>query len=318
MITSGNDEQGPLDRRERIVVFLSAYILALALWFAVNVNRDYSMSINMPIEVDELPDGMSLREELPLAVAVSLNGDWWQLASVYSTPPTVALDITENGEVNLFNEVRNQMNATPNIRIERVQPSIVSVNLEEKSEKRIPVRLRTEISYQEQFGMVGRPSISPDSITITGANSVIDDLDEWFIDEVLIIDSAKEDINVSIPLISENPLIQLSDNELTYRAKVSEFTEGEQVVFISTGDIPRNQNISYNPSSLTIRYNIPIEEYASAQELNLFRVFVPYRKILEDSTGFVTPDIEAVPGDFNIRIRDFQPKTIAYFVIVDE
>ena len=318
MLTTAEEEQQPLARRERFVVFLSAYILAFALWFAVNVNREYSLSINMPIEVDAVPSGVALAEALPVAVSVSVNGDWWQLASIYSSPPTLALDLQDNSEVNLFNEVRNQFNATPNIRIDKVQPSIIAVNLEERAEKRIPIRLSTQISYQEQFGMVGRPTISPDSITISGARSIVESLDEWTVDEVITIEDAREDINVAVPLISENPLISLSDEALIYTADISEFTEGEKVVFINTKDLPRNQNISYNPSSLTIRYDVPIEEFADSQDLNLFDVFVPFRKILDDSTGYVTPDIEIFPGDFHITLRDFQPKQIGYFIIVDE
>ncbi len=316
--SSQEDEQGPLASKERIAVFLSAYILALAFWFAVNVNREYSLSVNMPIEIEELPPDLALSEEIPEAVAVSVNADWWQLASILNKPPTVSLQVSEDGEVNLFNEVRNEMSDLPSVRIDKVQPSIIAVNLEAKAERKIPVRLRTEITFQEQFGMVGRPVVTPDSIVVTGAASVIEDLDEWLVEDVLSIENARENIDIRISLESTDPLITLSYEELRYQARVSEFTEGEKVVFITTRGLPRNQNIAYNPSSLTIRYNIPIEEYATAQEEQLFEVFVPYRKIIDDSTGFVTPDIEVTATDLNIRVRDFLPKTIGYFVIVEE
>jgi hypothetical protein len=317
-LSSADDDQGPLASKERFVVFLSAYILALAFWFAVNVNREYSLSINMPIEIEDLPAELALREQIPEAVAVSVNADWWQLASIFNKPPTISLQVSEDGEVNLFNEVRNEMSDMPQVRIDKVQPSIIEVNLEEKAERKIPVRLRTEISFQEQFGMVGKPSITPDSVVISGAASVIGDLNAWVVEEVLTVENAKEDIDIRIRLESTDPLISLSSDELRYRARVSEFTEGEKVVFITTRGLPRNQNIAYNPSSLTIRYNIPIEEYATAQEEQLFEVFVPYRKIIDDSTGFVTPDIEIKATELNIRVRDFLPKTIGYFVIVEE
>lgn len=89
-------------------------------------------------------------------------------------------------------------------------------------------------------------------------------------------------------------------------------------VYIRTQNIPRGSIINYNPSTVTIRFDIPIEQYNELQNQRPYEVYVPYQEILEDSTGFVTPDIELVATQYQIKLRSFQPKAVAYFSVLDE
>jgi len=313
-----DDEYNPMARREKIVVFLAAFVLAMALWAMVNLSRDYNISMNLPVQVGGIPNEKSLSEPLPDAVTVSVNGDGWKLVSMYNNPPVINLDIGSEGEINLFDQVRDQMNTLPDVSISKVQPSIISVQLEDRVSKKIPVRIQTDIKYRARYARIGLPEIEPDSVTVTGSSSQLQDINEWTVEDTLRIVDVKEDFSVNVPLNNQNQLIQLSDSEIIYSEDVAEFTEGETTVFIKTRGLPRGRSITYNPSSVVIRYSVPISEYSEVQDIKPYEAYVPYRKILEDSTGFVTPDIELKTTQFNIRLKNVQPRTIAYFSVLDD
>jgi len=318
-LKAGQDEEyNPMARREQVVVFLVAFILAMALWAMVNLSRNYSISMNLPVQVAGIPSDKSLSEPLPEAITVSISGDGWKLVSMYNNPPVISLDITSEGEINLFDQVRDQMNTLPDVSISKVQPSIISVQLEDKQSKKIPVRLFADITYQPRYDRIGLPEIEPDSVIITGSSSQIEAIDAWIIEDTLSMDNVREDFSVKVPINNQNQLVELSASEITYSENVAEFTEGETTVFIRTRGLPRGRSITYNPSSVVIRYSVPISEYSEVQDIRPYEAYVPYRKILEDSTGFVTPDIELKATRFNIRLKSFQPRTIAYFSVVDE
>ena len=80
-------------------------------------------------------------------------------------------------------------------------------------------------------------------------------------------------------------------------------------VDIRTRNIPRGNIINYNPSTVTIRFDVPIEQYVEVQNLRPYEVYVPYQEIVEDSTGFVTPDIELVTTEYQIKLRSFSAKS---------
>ncbi|MBD3616821.1 MAG: hypothetical protein HUJ22_09625 [Gracilimonas sp.] len=303
-------------RREKVIVFIGAYIMAVSLWFIVNLGGSFSINVNVPIEPGNVPENMALTEELPEFVQVGVSGDGWQLLNLYNDPPTVVINIEES-EINLFDQVRQRLSYLQGVDIAKVQPLILSIDMEPKISKKIPVKVNTDLDFQNRFGLVGDPVYSPDSITVTGAVSKISDIDVWEIQDTLRMSGIRNDISTIIPLHDAEGVIELSDNEITFNADVSEFTEGETTVYIQTRGLPRGQNVNYNPSSVTIKFDVPIEQYADVEKVRPYEVYVPYTKILEDSTGFVTPDIELIADQFELRLRSFQPKAVAYFTVLE-
>jgi YbbR domain-containing protein len=303
-------------RREKIVVFVGAYIVAISLWFIVNLSGSFNITINIPVEPGNVPESMALTEDLPEFVQVSVSGDGWQLLNLYNDPPTVVINIEES-EVNLFDQVRQRLSYLQEIDVAKVQPLLLSVNMEPKISRRVPVRINTDLNFQPRFGLVGEPTYSPDSITVTGAQSRIEDITEWEVQDTLRLAGIREDISATLPLEDAIGVVELSENEITFNADVSEFTEGETTVYIRTRGLPRGQNVNYNPSSVTIRFDVPIEQYAEVEKVRPYEVYVPYAKILEDSTGFVTPDIQQTAEQFELRLRSFQPKAVAYFTVLN-
>lgn len=303
-------------RREKVIVFIAAYIMAVSLWFIVNLSGSFSINLNIPIEPGNIPEDMAMTEELPEFVQVGVSGDGWQLMNLYNNPPTVVINIEES-EINLFDQVRQRLSYLQEIDIAKVQPLLLSVNLEPKISKKVPVKLNTDLSFQNRFGLVGEPTFTPDSITITGAESKIEDITEWEVRDTLKLTGIKDDISTTLRLEASEGVIQLSENEISFKANVSEFTEGETTVYIRTRGLPRGQNVNYNPSSVTIKFDVPIEQFSEVEKVRPYEVYVPYSKIIEDETGFVTPDIEQTAEQFELRLRSFKPKAVAYFTVLN-
>lgn len=304
-------------RRERIAVYIVAFLMALSLWFIVNLNNDYRITINIPVETGEIPEEMALVDGLPEFLQVEVSGDGWKLVSLYNNPPEIPIDVVE-GEVNLFDQVRQRFNVEQDVNVIKVQPLIIDIALEPKISKKIPIRLATDLSFVDRYGLVSEPEFKPDSLTITGASSQIEEINEWIIEDTLFLENVREDVDQLVSVSSTDPLLEVDVDEIRFSANVSEFTEGEVSVYIRTRGLPRGSIINYNPSIVTIRFDVPIEQYAEVQRQRPYEVYVPYQEILEDSTGFVTPDIELVATQYNIKLRSFQPKAVAYFSVLDD
>lgn len=303
-------------RRERIVVFIGAYIMAVSLWFIVNLSGSFNITLNIPVEPGNLPPDMALTEEFPEFVQANISGDGWQMLNLYNDPPLVIVNI-EDREINLFDQVRQRLNYMQGIDVAKVQPLILTVDMEPKISKKVPVILNTQLSFQPRFGLIGNPVIKPDSITLTGAESNIREITEWEVKDTLKLSGIRDDISMSLELQESVGVVDISEDEIRFEANVSEYTEGEVTVYIRTRNLPRGQNVNYNPSSVTIRFDVPIEQYTEVSKIRPYEVYVPYSKIVEDSTGFVTPDIQQTAEEYELRLRSFQPKAVAYFTVLN-
>lgn len=301
--------------RERIVVFIVALILALCLWLLVNLSRDYNLNINLPISLGAIPEEQALASSLPDNATVSVSGEGWKLINLYNNPPEINLDIN-NSEVNVYDQVQQQMNVIPEVSVQKVQPLVLTLDLEERVDKKIPLRSRVEVSFRNQYDFLEPPRLKPDSVIVSGAKSLVQNITEWRTEPVQLT-NVSGDISETVNLEEPGELITLGRNEVTFEARVSQYTEGEAEVDVEVRGLPSGRSISFSPSTITVRYNVPIDEYNELQDLNPFEAYITYSQIQQDSTGFLRPQIEQTTDDFHIEIRSSQPRRVAYFMIVD-
>lgn len=310
-----DDEETTGYPKEKIFVFFVALVLALCLWFLVNLSRAYTISINLPIILGNIPAGMALSDELPEFVTVSIQGEGWTLLSLYNNPPGIQVNI-EDGEVNLLDQVQQQMNATPDVDVQNVQPLVLNLQLEEQLSRTVPLQSNVKVIFTGQFDFIGRPGLSPDSVTITGAASIVEDITFWDTDSV-VIDNVRGDLAAPIPLKQPPDRLSLSMNTVQFIGSVTQFTEGESRVFVRARNLPDGQNITFSPAFVTVRYTIPIDQYANVENLSPFTAYVPFAEIEQDSSGFLAPQIEATTGEYEIRVQSHQPQEVAYFLVLE-
>jgi hypothetical protein len=316
LLRSSSEDDSTFSTREKVLVFTVAYGIALGLWLMVNLDRDFVITLDLPVVQGTVADNQALLSPIPASLNVGISGVGWKLINLYNNPPTVSLNL-QNGTINLFEQVRDALGPGSDFNITKVQPSILNVNLEERLEKRVPVDLRMDINFRSQFGFVGPISIQPDSVTLSGARSRVQGITSWPT-VILSREGLRDPLNTLVPMESTPEVISIDTPEIRVIAAVAEFTEGELRVPVVTRGLPRGRLVSYTPTHVLVRYSVPIDEYEYSVEQVPFVVYVPYAQIMSDSTGVVMPTVETNPGELNVRLRTVTPRSISYFLIVNE
>ncbi|MDZ7772327.1 MAG: hypothetical protein U5K31_06270 [Balneolaceae bacterium] len=309
-----DDEGVPDVRREKVAVFVVAFVLALGLWLLVELSSEFPLTLNMPLELGNMPADRALVEELPDMVTVNVTGEGWDLITLYNNPTPIYVDVTES-EINLSDEVRRHI-TRPGITVQRVQPLTLSLEMEERVSRTVSVTPHVELGFRERFGQVSEARVVPDSVTITGAASLVDTLTSWPTRPTAIT-GIGGDVSRELELQDPGELIELDRQAVSYQMDVSEFTEAEVRVPITTQNLPPGRSVNYSPSVLTVTYDVPIDQYRLVEDQVPFNAWVTYEQILSDSTGFVTPELEISAKDLNLRLRSQQPSEVAYFIVMD-
>lgn len=313
---SDNPEEFQFFAREKVIAFSIAFFFAVCLWFVVNMNRDYTVTIDVPIELVNLPEELAVSSEVPDHVSVNVSGEGWKLITLYSNPPKVSLS-ADSRQINLFEQIRNMSGAFAELNVLQVEPIMLTVETEEKAQKKVPVIQRVELNLRGQYGLMGDPEISPDSVTLTGAESKLNEISEWETEEVVLEDVSKS-LERLVALKSPGPGITLDFNQIEFRLDVAEFTEAEVRVPVRTRNLPPGKAITFNPSSITVRFDVPIQQFADVQGTRPFSAYVDYTDLEADQSGFITPRVEKVTDDYHVRLRDFQPQRVSYFNIIPD
>ncbi len=308
-----SSESGIMERREKVTVFVISIIIALVMWVVVNLGRDLSTSVQFGLTVGELPANMALATDLPEQVTASVSGEGWRLLTLRNNPQTIAIDINQP-EILLADMIREKVGPS-GINVLAVQPAMMRTVLEERITRMVPIQVQRGFSYRGQYNLVGNVLSSPDSVRISGARSIVDSITYWPT-ELLELSNINSDISTTVPLL-RIPTILMSDiTETVVSARVSEYTEGEQRVRIEVADLPFGTDVSFSPAYVTVRYTIPIEEYAQSQTEPLFSAIVPYGDIRTDSSGYISPMITTLSDTLHATVRTVQPRRVTYVEVI--
>jgi hypothetical protein len=314
--TPASESRSTFTKREKVMVVGVAYLLAIGLWFMVNMDREFTTSFELPVVLGELPEAQSLLQPIPESVQVTVNGSGWKLMSLAGNLPTIVLDVRK-AEVDVLTAARDLIAATDGLSVIRVQPFVLTVRLDERVTKRVPVESRLGIDFRNRYGQVGATRLFPDSIDIAGAKALLDTIRTWPT-IAREIDGVREALDLTLALEEAPYILQLSHNQVRLEADVAEYTEGEARIPIRVRGQPRNRSLEFSPASVVVKYDVPIDEYSRSLSQVLFAAYVPYAMAASDSTGFVIPQIERTESALHIRIRSHQPRTVSYYHVVNE
>lgn len=312
----GKQSSSNISQGEKIAVFSISFIVAIALWLLINLGKDFTVSLQLPVEYGSFPEDMAPSEPLPATVEASLTGEGWQLLNLYSTPPGISVDARSSGDIRVQEAVQTQLSSSQNLTLNGTQPETISVSMEEALQKNVPVVPQLELDFAPQFNRIGPLVLEPDSVQISGARSLVEPVSAWRTNEGQLED-LEDDFSISLSLQPADELLSLSHSEIRISGNVEEFTEGRAQVPVEIQGVPNRQDIVLSPPAVDIRYNVPVSQYQQSREAQLFRAVVSYAELEADNTGYIEPRILVDDSRLAVSLRGVQPPRLSYFMVVD-
>lgn len=310
------DDDSKFFSRQKVIGFMFAMLLSISLWIIVNMGRDFNVNMLIPIQIINLPEDVALSTEIPEFAAVSVSGEGWSLFNLYTNPPLITLSV-ENQQVNMFEQVRQQIGSISDVTVMQVDPMFLEIETEQRVSKKVPVESQVNLSTRDQYGILGAPTFSPDSVTISGPASTVEQVDAWNTIESEVVD-VSADLDLTIELESPGSGLTVEPERVLLHADVAEFTEAQVRIPVRSRDLPSGMAITFSPSSILVRYDVPINQYNDVQSVRPFIAYVDYERIEEDTTGLITPQLEKITEEFDVRLRSFQPTRVSYFNILPD
>lgn len=299
-------------RRKGLVITLCVLTSAV-LWFMFSMQETYTQFFEFPTLLQNVPPEQALTELPPSTVRVQVEGQGVQLLRLYYKPPVITLDAA-NGTIDLTVAVAK---VTPSVRMESVMPTQVILALEPRIMRRIPIRSRVVLSTESGYHKLGVHVLFPDSVTVSGGASILENLNYWPTQNRLL-ENVRSPIRVVVPL--SDTLARLVDADVgstEYQVDVQLFTEASRQVEIRVEDAPSGREITFVPASTLITFQVPLKQYSRALEATDFYVSVPFEEIRADTTGMVYPHVH-LPEGLAIRESRISPDAFGYFFNLPE
>lgn len=303
-----------MQQRSLYIAIFSTLFGVLA-WVSVTMREDYETTVAVPLVLQDIPAGMAVETPLPHTMHLRFRGEGWRLAGVLlGRAPVITLStasLPASHRPLTFNDFADHFSLAPGVRLLDVKPDSLRIELGPAVRKRVPVVLDCLASFREGYGQVGPTSVAPDSVTLTGAASVLRGLEGWKT-ERRVFENIRGSLDAEVPLQSADPY-EIAFSVPSVRIAISVEPFAEKVIPglpVLVAAVPANREVILIPPRIEIVVRAGIRQLSALSAAD-FRVETSYAEIAADSTGAIDTDVACPPG---VQLVTKRPDHLQYIV----
>jgi hypothetical protein len=297
--------------RQRPLIIGICVLISCVLWLSFTLQEDRSVWLAMPTVVEGVPADRALAQPPPASVEVELQGEAVDLIRLYLDPPVVPLR-AENETVQL----EDALSFSDGVEVKNVEPARVRLGLEPRMQRAVPVAPRLRIETPEAFELLHPPRVQPGSVLVAGAVSVVETLEAWPTDS-LVITNLRDSVARPVALADTlDRLVTRDRDRVLVVAEAGRFAEETREIEVEVTGVPSDQNlVTLEPSTVRVRYRVLFDQLFESQRASDFFATVSYDQIRSDTTGFVRPRLQ-LPANLAIRDPELIPSRLRYYTFV--
>ncbi len=308
---------------QKLVVFTFFLVIATVLWYLNKLSYEYSTELSYPVRFENFPKGKVLVGDPPRTINLVVKAYGYTLLRYKLIAPlsplvvdiqqvsmsklgdsdTKVFMLTSRIRGGLANQLRGE------VQLEGIKPDTLFFEFTTRIEKKVRLNPNLHITYDKQHMLSGPIVLSPDSITISGPQSLIDTINSINIplERFEKLNFTSERL-VSIPTIHQ---VSFSHRRVTIIVPVEKFTEARVDVPVEVKNAPDNIRLIILPRTVVVKCNVAISQYANLSNRQ-FHAYIDYNDIVSSFDNTLRVNIIArMPFVSNI---DFEPKYIEYII----
>ncbi len=298
---------------KRIHIVVATTLFAFLLWFSVGMTEQYQEQLSAPLVIESLPPGKALASPLPRTVKLTFNEFGWRLAKLYwrsNLEWVVNLSAAPGRHALTVKDFADQLGWRLGVQPISMTPESLYIALDTLVSKRVPIAPNFTLTFREGYGQVGSALITPESITVTGAKSLLEAVNEWPT-EHRMLDRIRQSVDEVVSLVDTTNVLSLAPKQADLHIEVQQFAEQTfPEIPIECLSVPQNREVILSSPNIEIVVRCGLEQLSRLNQKS-FRAILDYRTVLADTSGIIQPEIELPPG---VQIVRRSPERFTYVV----
>jgi len=309
---------------KKLLVYLFFVGLSTIFWFLNALSKEYTTSINYPVNYTNLPKEKILVSQLPTKLDLRVQAYGFDLLK-YKVSTAFLSNPFDVNEYTNYRINKNSKNNYPLItsgiikRLERelssgiqllsISPDTLYFQFSPVKEKKVPVKLNAKIGFEQQFMQSELIILEPDSVIVKGAGSIIDSVEQMETKE-LVLSGLKETTDENIGFAKTDGL-EVSSKKIKVTIPVVRFTEAQKNVPISINNLPDSVILRLFPGDVKVSYFVGMNKYESISA-DHFDLRVDYKEAAKGDAGKLKIELKRKP-DFVSNVR-FYPQSVSFLI----
>jgi len=281
--------------KRNIFILINTFLFSLLIWVYVNLNLTYTIESTVPLE---LKSGKSqgVSNEIPNSLDVVFKGKGWGLIKILISKNLVYyLDLTaykKDTKVDLMQNIGDVINLPSDVYVQSINPGFIDVSFDNIITKMVKVKNNTSVLTKDGYTVIGGVKISPDSVRITGASSVVMKI-KYVQTENIVLKDVNSNISRDVRLIDSlgnqvkvDPVVV----NVSYKLELSAEKTFEDID-VNVYGVPIDKDVLIIPPKISISLRGGVEELSKLTVKDI-KIGINFKQIESDEQGEVEPSIE--------------------------
>ncbi|MEZ4816997.1 MAG: CdaR family protein [Flavobacteriaceae bacterium] len=280
-------------------------------------SQDTQATLTTAIEYVTVPNTIVVADNTLKKISFEVAGNGFQLLSHKLKKTSLKIDVEQyykEGDsiiVIPFQELQKLSSKQLNIsEINTISVSELVIHLDKNASKKVPVVLRSEITFKDGYFQQGEIQMVPDSVVIRGPLEALDTLNQ-ISTKILKKKELSESFEEQVALIPiKNKNLSLSASSVTITMNVEEFSQIRLEIPIELKNVPEHIHLKLFPEKIGITFDVPLKDFGSLQAED-FDVICDFSERIEDGS-FIIPKLVRFPD--NLQHLELETKKVEFLI----
>ena len=300
--------------KRNIFILINTFIFSMLIWIYVNLNLTYTIETTIPLQVKS-GKSQGVSNEIPNNLDVVFKGKGWGLMRILLSKNLVYyLDLTafkKDTKVDLTQNIGDVINLPPDVFVQSINPGFIEVSFDNIITKMVKVKNNTSVLTKDGYTVIGNVKITPDSVKITGASSIVTKI-KYVQTENVVFKDVNTNINKDVRLIDSLGVqvkIEPMVVNISYKLELSAEKTFDDID-VNVYGVPIDKDVMIVPPKISITLRGGVEELSklTAKDIN---IGINYKQIESDEQGEIEPSIEL--SDLFTLIK-IEPQRFQYII----
>jgi len=272
---------------------------ATIFWFFNALNKDYTTSINYPVEFSYDRDLFIATIPVPEEIQINVSGGGWNLIRRYgffnTRPIIINLDNPDERKQISGNSLRATLSdQLPEFKLNFVVTDTVYLSITNRIKKKFPIKVDSSgISMADDYRIISTIAVAIDSVEIDGPDEYVNAIPDSIVIKPLN-DDIDDDFNEEISINLQNPLLIVTPSEINVSFLVARFVRVSKEFVIQTKNFPPDSTLLLENPLVTLSFIIQrgVEDQLLDEDFSI--VADLQRMVIVDST--IQPLIKKYPS----------------------
>lgn len=306
-----------IDFRQDRAILMMCIGIALVFWLLVKLSQTYRSEKSIILSF-RIPQDQAFAQAPPEDMVIEMEGTGWDLMFEFFASSSLRLqyDLLDQKQISLSrNQLRSDIQDaffSRDLQVVEINYDRLDLTLEEKITKKVPVVLKQSVEPASEHQLRRPPLVNPDSIRVTGPISMVNNLDNWATDS-LILAKVKNNTQVTVRLSNAPPELQIQPLTVDVDVRVEQITQKSLFVPLQVVNASDSVQIFPRQISVTCILGISLYDRITQQDFG-FQVDMA---TADADPSYNTIPIELVRQPDSVRNIQFTPKAAKYFIVED-